>query len=53
MTMVRKTFAFLLAALLSVLAFFEVAEFCWFYKDLDEMLQRRKQSESPPDRSKQ
>ena len=53
MTTFRKTFSFLLAGLLFVLAFFEVGVFCWPYKDLNEMLQRRKQSVSTPDRSQQ
>jgi len=46
MTMFRKTFSFLLAGLLFVLTFFEVGVVCWFYKNLNEMLQRREQSVS-------
>jgi hypothetical protein len=47
MAILRKTFSFVLAGLLFVLAFFEVGELCWPYKDLNEMLQPRKQCGSP------
>jgi hypothetical protein len=47
MAMLRKAFSFVLAGLLFVLAFFEVGVFCWPYKDLNEMLQPRKQCGSP------
>jgi hypothetical protein len=47
MAMLRKAFSFALAGLLFVLAFFEVGVFCWPYKDLNEMLQPRKQYGSP------
>jgi len=47
MAMLRKAFAFVLAGLLFVLAFFEVGVFCWPYKDLNEMLQQKKQCGSP------
>jgi hypothetical protein len=45
--MLRKAFSFVLAGLLFVLAFFEVEVFCWPYRDLNEMLQQRKQCGSP------